>query len=141
MKRAVLSLLLLSVLMLGVAPKEAQAQGSFKALKGGVWSFMVDTPFGRLPATFEFKNKGKGTGFFGAGFNFIYRESGNSFSLAFEIPGSLSPNGMPATVVIRGTKISDKVLNGTALLISEVADPTAAIKVGAATGAVMGSRP
>jgi hypothetical protein len=113
---------------------------SWAPLKGS-WMLMVDTPLGRLPVPTAFRPNGRGTIDFGGDSQpMVYREDGSTFSFSVEISREFSPNGQVFTMLIRGTRTSDVTLAGTAILISEVPDPAADIRVAAATGPVTGQR-
>ena len=107
----------------------------------GSWMMAINTPAGTLPFPATFRANGRGTiDFGGDSLPMVYREDGFAFSLSFEIPGELSPNGQDFSTVIRGTRTSESSLRGTAILITETPDPSSPIQVVAATGAVTGQR-
>jgi hypothetical protein len=118
MKKAVFSIFLFAVLILGFSASEAMAQ---KSLKGN-WVFTLNTPVGALPIPIKFANKGKGVASAPGATNLVYREIGATFSISIEVPAATSPTGQTFTLIIRGTK-TDTTAEGILLIITETPDP------------------
>jgi hypothetical protein len=112
-----------------------------EGLKGS-WSLTIQSPFGALPATANFRNGGDGvTSFGGDTLPLSYRETGTSFSTTWEVPSANSPSGQPITLLIRGTRTSATTLSGTARFITDVPDPTpGSFGYAWAPGSVTGTR-
>jgi hypothetical protein len=107
--------LLLATLL---SPDALAGPGTLK----GNWTFTIDLGVAVFPGVeVKFTSKGQCTMYFGSEIACAYREDQELFSIAVEISADRSPNGLPQTWVLRGSR-AQKMVHGTLWAISDVSD-------------------
>ena len=103
-----------------VARTPAYQAGATGPLKGQ-WAVDVETPAGHLPLSIALRSSAQGGVLVipGGLVEVEYRQEGNAFSIAAELPGSVSPTGAGATMILRGVQITAGAATGTAIFIGD----------------------
>jgi hypothetical protein len=129
MKKGVISLFLLALMVLVMAPSQAMAK---KALKG-TFSVTLQTQLGPITVDVNFKSGQKGVASLGAPINFSYREDEETLAGSIEFTKQTSLTGMASTLILRGVKVTDDSIMGAIFLIPDVPAGTAPPAVAAGT--------
>ena len=108
----------------------------------GQWAVDVETPAGHLPLSIALRSSGQGGMLVapGGAVEIEYRQDGAAFSIAAELPGSASPTGDGATLVLRGVQTSDGIATGTAIFIGDAPRNASATAYEQTTGAFSATR-
>ena len=121
MKRLAMLIIGSVTLLAGLDAGKAEAQNA--PLKGR-WLLTLQTSIGTFQVPTRFKHDGEGEMTpFTDPLPLVYREVGATFSISVEVTAAESPNGQPFTLLLRGFKTTDDVLQGTGLVITDIPDP------------------